>query len=128
MTPMINSSSALNGVASALAPMTEHRRVAPQAGATQEARQSSKTDAPSLHSTQEPDRDTLNHAVQAVSDFIQPINSSLQFSVDEDSGKTVVKVIDTDTQKVLHQIPSKEMLELAKALDTMKGLLIKQKA
>ena len=32
------------------------------------------------------------------------------------------------TEELIRQIPSEEMLALAKALDTMKGLLIQQKA
>jgi flagellar protein FlaG len=40
----------------------------------------------------------------------------------------VVKVTDTETDKVIKQIPSKEALELAKALDKLRGLLVKQEA
>jgi flagellar protein FlaG len=40
----------------------------------------------------------------------------------------VVKVIDRETQDVIRQIPSQEMLDLAQALDKLQGLLIKQKA
>jgi flagellar protein FlaG len=40
----------------------------------------------------------------------------------------VVKVIDQNTQEVVRQIPSKEALEIAKSLDKMRGLLIRQTA
>ncbi|MBI4741810.1 MAG: flagellar protein FlaG [Betaproteobacteria bacterium] len=70
----------------------------------------------------------LDQAVKAVSDFIKQANNSLAFSVDEDSGTTIVKVIDNDTKEVIKQIPSEEMLAIAKALDSIKGLLIHQKA
>jgi flagellar protein FlaG len=36
----------------------------------------------------------------------------------------VVRVIDSETQKVLRQMPSEEMLSLAKAMDRMRGLMI----
>lgn len=70
----------------------------------------------------------LDQAVKAVNDFVQPFNNALNFSVDQESQTTVVKVIDQNTKEVIRQIPSEEMLALAKALDTMKGLLIQQKA
>ena len=70
----------------------------------------------------------LNKVVEEVNDFIKPINNSLQFSIDKDLGTTVVKVIDTDTAEMIKQIPSEEMLALAKAIGQLKGLLVKQQA
>lgn len=70
----------------------------------------------------------LEDVVKEVNDFIKPINNSLQFSIDDDTGTTVVKVIDSDTDEVIKQIPSEEMLALAKAIGQLKGLLVKQQA
>lgn len=70
----------------------------------------------------------LDKAIDSVREFVQRAASSLEFSVDDDTGRSVVKVVDTETKEILRQIPSKEMIELAKALDTVQGLLIKQKA
>ncbi len=41
---------------------------------------------------------------------------TLNFSVDEESGKPVVKVIDFETKEVIRQIPSEEVLTMAKAI------------
>lgn len=84
--------------------------------------------APQPTQETQPSRQELDKAVKAVSDFVTSVANSLQFSVDGDSGKTVVKVIDTATKEVIKQIPSKEMLAIAKALDGIKGLLVQQKA
>lgn len=73
-------------------------------------------------------RQDLVEAVKNVNEFVLPINNKLTFSMDEESDKMVVKVIDQATKEVIRQIPSEEMLAIAKALDTMKGLLIQQKA
>ena len=73
-------------------------------------------------------REELDKAVKAVDDFVNAVNNSLQFSVDSDTGKTVVKVIDSATKEVIKQFPSEEMLAIAKALDGIKGLLVHQKA
>lgn len=70
----------------------------------------------------------VEQAVKEVNEFVQPINNALSFSLDHESDKMVVKVIDQGTKEVIRQIPSEEMLALAKALDTMKGLLVQQKA
>ena len=73
-------------------------------------------------------RQDLAEAVKNVNEFVLPINNQLRFSMDDESDKMVVKVIDQTTKEVIRQIPSEEMLAIAKALDTMKGLLIQQKA
>ena len=75
-----------------------------------------------------PKRQEVDKAVKAVNEFVGSVNSSLKFSVDEDSGQMVVKVIDNATQEVIKQVPSKEILEMAKALNNLKGLLVQQKA
>ncbi|HEY3325938.1 MAG TPA: flagellar protein FlaG [Novimethylophilus sp.] len=64
--------------------------------------------------------DDLNHAVKIIS-------SNLEFSVDEDTDISVIKVVDSDSNEVIRQIPSKEVIAIAKALDQLKGLLVKDK-
>lgn len=76
----------------------------------------------------EANRQELENAVKQVNDFLKPINNSIQFNLDDDTGKTIVKVIDLATKDVIRQFPSEEMLSIAKAIDKMKGLLVQQKA
>ncbi|EKD73314.1 MAG: hypothetical protein ACD_45C00364G0001 [uncultured bacterium] len=73
-------------------------------------------------------KEELNSAVKDVRSFIDTFAAQLDFSVDDDSGRTIVKVIDTETKELIRQIPSQEMLEIAKALDNFKGLFVQQKA
>ena len=73
-------------------------------------------------------REDVQSSVKALNDFVASINSSsLNFSVDEDTGKTVVKVTDSATHEVIKQIPSEEILAVAQAIDKLKGLLVQQK-
>lgn len=76
----------------------------------------------------EASRQQVEEAVKAVNEFIKPLNNSLQFNIDDDTGKTVVKVVDMATKEIIRQFPSEEMLSIAKAVDKMQGLLIQQKA
>ena len=77
---------------------------------------------------QQPSSEELNQAVKQIQDVIKQTANSLQFSIDEDIGVTVVKVIDTESKKVIRQIPSEEVMDIAKALDKLQGLLVKQQA
>lgn len=70
----------------------------------------------------------LNNAVRAVSGYVQNITRELNFSIDEELGKTVVTVVDQTTGSVIRQIPSEDMLELSRNLAEIrersaKGLL-----
>lgn len=73
-------------------------------------------------------RKELNNAIRNVSGYVQNITRELYFSVDEELGRTVVTVIDEKTGDVIRQIPSEDMLALARNLAeirerTAKGLL-----
>lgn len=75
------------------------------------------------------DRDTLQGAVDRVQKAVETLSSAgIQFTLDQDFERMVVQVIDTSTKEVIRQIPPKEMLEIAQALDKLQGLLVHQKA
>jgi flagellar protein FlaG len=62
----------------------------------------------------------LSNAVKHFSGFVQNITRELNFSVDEELGKTVVTVVDESSGSVIRQIPSEDMLELAKNISELK--------
>lgn len=71
---------------------------------------------------------TVKKAAEQINKLVQQFDRNLQFTVDKDTGTQVVKVIDTETKDVIRQMPTEEMLAIAKALDKLQGLLIKEKA
>jgi flagellar protein FlaG len=77
--------------------------------------------------TKAPSKTELRNSVEAINRFLED-NSEVRFSIDEDSGISVVKVIDTETKKVLQQFPSEQSLEIGKNLGNLKGLLIDSQA
>lgn len=70
----------------------------------------------------------VKQVVERINQAIQSLSSNLNFSVDKDTGITVVKVMDTETNQLIRQIPGDEILSIAKAIDTLQGLIIRQKA
>jgi flagellar protein FlaG len=78
-----------------------------------------------------PSQEQLHKALEEINKTIEKLSPGLEFSVDpdlKDLNKTVVKVVDQSTKEVLRQIPSEETLSIAKALDKLQGLLIKEQA
>jgi flagellar protein FlaG len=62
---------------------------------------------------------------------MQNLQRELQFSVDDQTGRTVIKVLDSETDTVIRQIPPEEILDLARKLkdqDDDKGKLLQVQA
>ena len=66
----------------------------------------------------------LADVVQMANKALKLNNSNLKFMMDPDSTKPIVQIVDQETQEVLKQIPSVEMLKIAKALEKMQGVLM----
>jgi len=70
----------------------------------------------------------LKQAAERLNQAMKMMTVNLEFQVDEDTGIHVVKVLDTDTNEVIRQFPSEEILAIAKAFDTVQGMLVRDKA
>lgn len=79
----------------------------------------SKNDESSAH---------VEQAVGKIQETVNHLAQNLKFSIDEDTGKTVIKVMDVQTQEIIRQIPSQEAITIARTLDKIQGLLLNDKA
>ena len=70
----------------------------------------------------------IEQAVEKIQETVNNMAQNLRFSVDEDTGKTVVKVMDAQTQEIIRQIPSQEAISIARTLDKLQGLLLNDEA
>lgn len=71
----------------------------------------------------------LEKTVSELNDYVQNMKRSLQFSVDEDTGRTVIKVIDPESKEVIRQIPREEILAIARMLrEETRGALLEEHA
>jgi len=56
----------------------------------------------------------LSKALQSIARYAGTLDRKLEFQVDQQLHETVVTVLDKETGEVIRQIPSEEMLELAR--------------
>ncbi|MNC27244.1 flagellar protein FlaG [compost metagenome] len=75
----------------------------------------------------EPRRDELEQAVTDIREFVQASQRKLDFSIDDSTGRVVVKVIATESGDVVRQIPSETALKLAQSLSQASSLLFDDK-
>lgn len=70
----------------------------------------------------------LEDMAEQMDAFIGSFNRGLKFRVDEDSGRNVVSVVDTDSGDIIRQIPTEELLQVISRLAEASGGLIDTKA
>ena len=70
----------------------------------------------------------LHAAVQDIAKNVRNVQRSLQFSVDQNSGRTVITVVDKTTEEVIRQIPPEEILAIADRIESVSGLFVAETA
>ena len=74
----------------------------------------------------------LQKVVEQLNDHVQMVQRDLHFSVDDASGKTVIRVVNSETEELVRQIPSEEVLQISRSLkeqiDEITGLIVQTSA
>lgn len=78
---------------------------------------------------QQPTPAQLQSVVDNINKALQQSNKNLEFTVDTDTEKPVVKLVDSSTGDVIRQYPTEEALSIAKAIeDIQQGMLFTHEA
>jgi flagellar protein FlaG len=85
-------------------------------------------DVGAVVSMDKPKRAELEQAVTDIREFVQSSKRNLDFSIDDSTGRVVVKVIATESGEVIRQLPSEAALKLAASLSDASSLLFDGKA
>src|SRR4051812_35524972 len=100
--------------AGATAPATPvQREIPPALPATTQT----QTDA--LAEKREPKPEELKAAVHDIQEFVNTVTTDLRFMVDKETGRLIVSVVDSKTDQILRQIPSEDIMKIAKNIDRM---------
>ncbi len=70
----------------------------------------------------------LNEVVFELNNLVRDLHRELQFSVDDESGETMIKVVDSKTDEVVRQIPSEEVVRLRQRLEEAAGVIFRDSA
>jgi flagellar protein FlaG len=69
------------------------------------------------------DAKTTADTIEKINDYLQTQGHNLKFKVDKDTGRMIVQIVDSATDEVIRQIPHQELLDIAKRLGDVEGLL-----
>lgn len=69
------------------------------------------------------DLDRVKEAMESIAKSLGSLSKStgLEFSIDDELGRVVVKVVDPETKDVIKQFPSEDAIALAKSLNSGNG-------
>lgn len=85
--------------------------------------------AAAAEATRPPTPEQLKAAVSEINKVMQQSNRNLEFSMDADTHRLVVRLTDTETGELIRQIPSEETLAISRSIgEFQQGFLLKQKA
>jgi len=71
----------------------------------------------------------LKSVVDSINQSMKQNNLNVEFSIDQDTKQSVIKVVESSTGQVIRQFPSEEILAVSRMIaDAQRGALIKQQA
>lgn len=73
-------------------------------------------------------REEIEQVAEFLSESARLFNVGLKFNINEDTDRVIVSVVNKDTEEVIRQIPPEEVVDLAKRLNEMAGVLFNQTA
>jgi flagellar protein FlaG len=76
----------------------------------------------------QPTREVVEKAAREIQAFVQKMGRNLNFSIDETTGYHVVRVVNPDTGELVRQLPSEELLKIARDFERLNNVLVSQRA
>jgi flagellar protein FlaG len=73
-------------------------------------------------------QEAVAKAAAQIQNFVQEMGRNLSFTIDETTGYNVVRVINPETNEVIRQLPSEELLKIARSMEQLNSVLVNQKA
>ncbi|MET3105560.1 flagellar protein FlaG [Oxalobacteraceae bacterium GrIS 2.11] len=114
--PVVQSGSSGSATEGIAAPVVVAQTGAPKGPVVQAGAQAGSSQQPSL--------EQIKQAVKDINQSFSASGQGVQFTIDQESSRVIVNVVDQKTQEVIRQIPSKELLQLSHMLDQKLGKLI----
>jgi flagellar protein FlaG len=107
----------VNSTSSSSAKIAQGQTVTKAASEATGVEESGKALPPTRPEMVEVDKERVQEAVSRINQYVQQTERTLDFQLDEDSGKTVIRVYDRQSDELIRQIPSELALELAQKLN-----------
>lgn len=82
---------------------------------------------PPAKESNQSDQQQLGKVASEMNHYVQNLKRDLHFSVDAESGETIIKVVDSENQRLIRTIPSDEFLSMSQRFTQSVGMLLNAK-
>ncbi|QNO14471.1 flagellar protein FlaG [Alkalicella caledoniensis] len=69
----------------------------------------------------------LQKAVELINETVQMVDKKFEFEVHKGTNRTMVKVVDKETEEIIREIPPEEVLNLVEKMNELVGLMMDKK-
>jgi len=83
---------------------------------------------PPTKESSQPSNQQLEQAAENLNQHVQNLQRDLHFSINDDTGETVIRVVDSASQKTIRTIPSDEFISMTQQLNQSVGVLLNAQA
>ena len=130
---MSNIQSAQQGASVAVQPNISSQARAPQQSVKSDAQVvaqvvSTEIKASGVNEAAQPTREVVAKAAAQLQEFVSSMGRNLNFSIDESTGYSVVRVVNPDTGELIRQLPSEELLKISRDFQRLNNVLVSQRA
>lgn len=74
-----------------------------------------------------PSQSTIDSTISETNSKIKVSNTQLKYSIDDETQRISIKIIDKDTDKVIREVPPEETLEAIKKIWEIAGIIVDEK-
>ncbi len=68
-------------------------------------------------------KEEITEVVDSLHEFVNMVQTKLNFSVQEETNNIVVRVIDRETDEIIRQIPAEEIMKVQARMQELSGIL-----
>ena len=79
---------------------------------------------PSTRESSQPSSQQLEQAAEKLNKQVQSLKRDLHFSVDDETGETVIRVVDSASKELIRTIPSEEFVSIQQKFNQSIGVLL----
>jgi flagellar protein flaG protein len=72
-------------------------------------------------------KSTIDNTISETNSKIKVSNTQLKYSIDDETQRISIKIIDKDTDKVIREVPPEETLEAIKKIWEIAGIIVDEK-
>ena len=84
----------------------------------------SKPETKNIDGISEISHEELEKSIEKANEFLLGLNTQFDFKVHEGTGRTIVRLIDIETEEVVKEIPPEKMLDVIAGIWDMAGIIL----